>query len=88
MLGRLGGEEFGILLPGTDAAGAGQFSRQFRQDIAENPARTGKGPIAFTVSIGVAEFSSTDVDADSILARSDVALYRAKSLGRDRVEIG
>jgi diguanylate cyclase (GGDEF)-like protein/PAS domain S-box-containing protein len=86
LFGRLGGEEFGILLPGSDIIGAQQFAERFRCHIADTPAVTDKGPIAFTVSIGVTEFDPEDSLPDSILARADVGLYRAKAGGRNRVE--
>jgi diguanylate cyclase (GGDEF)-like protein/PAS domain S-box-containing protein len=88
LFGRLGGEEFGILLPGSDAAGAWQFADQFRRYVAGTPLHSSKGTIPFTVSIGVAEFLLDDVASDSILDRADVALYRAKEGGRNRVEMG
>lgn len=87
LLGRLGGEEFGILLPGTDAAGARQFAEGFRRYVADTPLQNGKGAIPSTVSIGVTEFDPGDSAADSIMARADVALYRAKDAGRNRVEM-
>jgi len=88
LFGRLGGEEFGILLPGTDGAKALQFAEHFRRHVADTPAQSSKGMIPFTISIGVAEFAPSDSASDSILARADVALYRAKEGGRNRVEIG
>ena len=86
LFGRLGGEEFGILLPGTDGAGAWQFADRFRRDVAETPLQSSTGMIPVTVSIGVAECGPGDAVADHILARADVALYRAKERGRNRVE--
>ncbi|MBI4808074.1 MAG: PAS domain S-box protein [Nitrosomonadales bacterium] len=87
LLGRLGGEEFGILLPGTDSAGAKLFAERFRNYVADTPAQSGDGPIPFTISIGIAMFDSRDEAADSIMARADMALYRAKAGGRNRVEL-
>jgi len=87
LFGRLGGEEFGILLPSTDAAGARRFAEDFRRYVADTPLQNSKGTIPFTVSIGVAEFAPDDSAADSIIARADVALYRAKEGGRNRVEM-
>jgi diguanylate cyclase (GGDEF)-like protein len=87
LLGRLGGEEFGILLPGTDSTGAVLFAERFRRYVADTPAQSGDGPIPFTISIGIAMFNSRDVAADSIMARADMALYRAKAHGRNRVEM-
>lgn len=88
LFGRLGGEEFGILLPGTDSAKAWQFAEDFRRHVADTPAPSSKGEIPFTICIGVAEFGPNDAAPDSILARADVALYRAKDAGRNRVETG
>jgi diguanylate cyclase (GGDEF)-like protein/hemerythrin-like metal-binding protein/PAS domain S-box-containing protein len=87
VLGRLGGEEFGILLPGTDAANALQFAERYRRLVADTPAHTDQGPIFLTVSIGVSEYEAEDSAADSALARADVALYRAKKHGRNAVEL-
>lgn len=87
LFGRLGGEEFGILLPGTALEGAIEFAERLREQVAETPASSEKGEIRLTVSIGAAEFDSVDPSPDSILARADVALYRAKGGGRNRVEM-
>ncbi|MDY0012685.1 MAG: PAS domain S-box protein [Rhodocyclaceae bacterium] len=84
--GRLGGEEFGILLPGTDGAGAREFAEQLRAHLAGTPTHTAKGTIAITVSIGITEFAASDEAPDSILARADGALYRAKARGRNTVD--
>lgn len=88
LFGRLGGEEFGILLPGTDRAGALSFAESFRGKVAGSALQSGKGTISFTVSIGLAAFGSADAAPDDILARADAALYRAKEGGRNRVEAG
>ena len=87
VLGRLGGEEFAALLPGTDAAGAVQLAERLRQAVADRPADIEAGSLAYTVSIGVTWFASGDSKADTILARADRALYRAKHNGRNRVEV-
>jgi diguanylate cyclase (GGDEF)-like protein/PAS domain S-box-containing protein len=87
LFGRLGGEEFGILLPGTDGAGALQFAERFRGHVADTPVESGKGIIPFTISIGVAEFDPSDAAPDSIMARADGALYRAKESGRNAVKL-
>lgn len=87
LFGRLGGEEFGVLLPGTEMAGALEFAERFRQHVDRTPCVTDKGPIHYTVSIGIADFDPKDPDPDHVLARADVALYRAKEGGRNRVEM-
>jgi diguanylate cyclase (GGDEF)-like protein/PAS domain S-box-containing protein len=86
LFGRLGGEEFGIVLIGTDGAGARQFAERLRRLLAETPARAAEESVAFTVSIGVTQIDAADATPDSILGRADVAMYRAKGAGRNRVE--
>ena len=86
LFGRLGGEEFGVLLPGTDRTGAYELADQLRQYIAVSPVPSEKGDIHITVSIGVTEFTPEDMTPDGILARADAALYQAKEHGRNRVE--
>lgn len=87
LFGRLGGEEFGILLPVTSIDGASEFAERFRQHVSDNPAQVDQAGIAFTVSIGVTEFHPDDNHPDRVLARADAALYRAKGNGRNRVEV-
>jgi diguanylate cyclase (GGDEF)-like protein/PAS domain S-box-containing protein len=88
--GRLGGEEFAFLLPETDIAGAWQFAERFRRMVADTPVPCPNRPISisFTVSIGIAKFEPDDSATDSILARADAALYKAKENGRNRVADG
>ncbi|MBE2295387.1 MAG: GGDEF domain-containing protein [Phycisphaerales bacterium] len=87
-IGRLGGEEFSALLPDTNAEGAQQLAERLRKLVAESPVCTEEGEIRFTISIGVTLFLPADTRIDSILARADRALYRAKEAGRDQVVIG
>ncbi|PTD95362.1 sensor domain-containing diguanylate cyclase [Pseudothauera lacus] len=87
LLGRLGGEEFAALLPGTDAAGATLLAERLRTEIAAAPFPSPQGALTITVSVGVATLSGGDTRAEMALARADAALYRAKSCGRDRVEV-
>jgi len=87
LIGRLGGEEFAALLPGTTLIGAYPLAERLRGIITESPAVTDAGPVGLSVSIGVALFAPDDHDADAILIRADRALYRAKNRGRNRVEM-
>lgn len=84
-LGRYGGEEFVQILPQTVLAGAVADAERLRRRIRtlEVPVSRDVGP--FTVSIGVAQYAPHE-SIDETLARADRALYRAKRLGRDRVE--
>jgi len=85
--GRLGGEEFGILLPDTELAGASEFAERLRRQVAETPCEGPGEPIAYTVSIGLTDCDHGAIDADQILAKADRALYRAKASGRNRIAI-
>jgi len=87
-LARIGGEEFAILLPETDLQAALLVAERLRQTIADLrlPAGEKLAAVAFTVSIGVAIFQTGD-DVDALLQRADVALYQAKTQGRNRVAI-
>jgi diguanylate cyclase (GGDEF)-like protein len=80
VVGRLGGEEFAVLLDGTDADGAVVFAQDLRRALAAG----GEGP-AFTVSVGVAALGDGEQAAEEMLVAADRALYAAKDAGRDRV---
>ncbi len=84
VLARLGGEEFGVLLPGiVDATGALRAADRVRDLIASNPAIVDKNPLPFSVSIGVAMLDPEDSGFDVIFSRADEALYEAKRRGRN-----
>lgn len=85
--GRLGGEEFAIILARTDRSGAEQFAEALRRSVAESPLHVDAGEVAITVSIGVARFRASDESTDALMVRADVALYRAKAAGRNTVVI-
>jgi diguanylate cyclase (GGDEF)-like protein len=86
MSARLGGEEFAILLPGTTSTEAHATGEHIAQRFAEMAACHDGLGIPATVSIGLAEASGRDVDLTALLAAADRALYRAKTLGRNRIE--
>ncbi|MEQ9360416.1 MAG: GGDEF domain-containing protein, partial [Rhodospirillales bacterium] len=83
-LGRLGGEEFAILLPGADGESAMTVAERLRAVIAEAPFDTIDGPVDVTVSIGVAEAEDADQAIEGTLGRADTALYHSKHAGRNR----
>jgi diguanylate cyclase (GGDEF)-like protein/PAS domain S-box-containing protein len=83
-LGRLGGEEFAILLPGADAESAMTVADRLRAVIADQPIDTIDGPVQVTVSIGVAEAEEADQTIEGTLGRADAALYHSKNSGRNR----
>ena len=83
---RFGGEEFVAAFSGADAEVALQISDRLRRKIADQPfaVRTDKGPLTVTISIGVTTSVAGDT-AQTLLKRADLALYRAKKEGRNRV---
>lgn len=85
-IGRLGGEEFAILLPGTDLEGATQLAERLRLLIEQTPTESDTGTIPMTLSIGVTLLNTNDADSSVLLRRADAALYQAKSNGRNRIE--
>ncbi len=85
-LGRLGGEEFGLVLPGATAGEAVQRAETVRAAIAGAPVPVGETAVAVTVSIGVAMLDRRRHDSvERWMAAADAALYEAKEAGRNRV---
>jgi len=87
MVGRLGGEEFAMVLPNTNLEGAVQAAERLRLAVRESTVITSGTPYTMTVSIGVVVLDPNE-ELSAALARADHALYTAKSGGRDRVEVG
>ncbi|MBX3688436.1 tetratricopeptide repeat-containing diguanylate cyclase [Dokdonella sp.] len=86
LLGRSGGEEFLAVLPGAQLVAAHEVAERLRESTA-NRQFDDLGPgEGVTLSIGVAELEAQDRDMAALVARADTALYRAKALGRNRVE--
>ncbi|WP_158303991.1 sensor domain-containing diguanylate cyclase [Paramagnetospirillum magneticum] len=88
VLGRMGGEEFAIVLTETDLDGALLVAERLRQAVAAIRIPAELGTVAFTTSIGVAERLEGDATIDTILSRADMALYSAKRSGRNKVAVG
>lgn len=86
LLGRLGGEEFAILLPEADIDAAVRVAERIREGVAAMPMRLGEHTVRVTVSIGVATYRGAP-RFDAMLAAADEALYRAKRSGRNRVVV-
>lgn len=79
--GRMGGEEFAVLLPNSDARGAYLYAERLRTEVREAFADQ---PFDLTVSIGIASFPQHGATLEALLQAADEALYAAKRLGRDR----
>lgn len=86
VLGRIGGEEFAVFLPGTPVEGARHIAERLRSECAQAEVLHDGAPIRFTVSIGVST-AKPDTTAADLMQRADDALYAAKKAGRDRVEV-
>ena len=87
VVGRLGGEEFGILLPNTKIEDAQRLAERLRQRITENSELKCKLKMNITASFGVADYQLQIKDLDELLKNADTAMYKAKNLGRNRVEL-
>jgi diguanylate cyclase (GGDEF)-like protein len=85
VMGRLGGEEFAIVLVECDTEMAALFAERIRQAVASHVVSIGSEEIRFTVSLGVTGVWQ-GCDLNSILERADNALYRAKENGRNQVQ--
>jgi diguanylate cyclase (GGDEF)-like protein len=88
-VGRYGGEEFLIIVPGCDAAGLSVSAERLRQAVSGLPFASGNGQISVTLSVGAvaAEPSKTEIlDCETLLRAADAALYAAKAKGRNRIE--
>ncbi|MGI3902226.1 MAG: diguanylate cyclase [Janthinobacterium lividum] len=85
-IGRLGGEEFAIVLPGASVAHARACAERIRGAVKASPVTTDSGPdISVTVSIGVSRRLGPSDTPAALMVRADEALYEAKRHGRDRV---
>ena len=87
-VGRIGGEEFLLVLPETRGLEAQTVAEELRKAIASEPFvfLDDRPPFHVTCCFGVVQLQEDDPDGGTLLARADLALYRAKALGRNRVE--
>ncbi|NIF50890.1 sensor domain-containing diguanylate cyclase [Burkholderia sp. Ax-1724] len=84
-IGRLGGEEFGLLLPATGLAGGREVVERLRLALKAAPSPKLPPSVSLSVSIGITELSPDDLP-ERLMSRADTALYAAKTGGRDRTE--
>lgn len=85
IFGRLGGEEFGLMLPETPIQNAQILAERIRIAAAAIEIPVGDNIIGFTISIGLVELRAQDQSLDSIMRRADHAMYQAKEMGRNQV---
>ena len=85
-VGRFGGEEFIVLLPGTSSTEALSVAERLRDALLRRPWAWQGESLRLTVSTGVAAWRGPNDQVELLLQRADAALYRAKALGRDRFE--
>ena len=86
VMGRIGGEEFSVLLPNTTQEGGCALANRFIDEVRANPVVFEGQSIAYTVSIGASDLTQ-QASFGVLLAECDAALYRAKKGGRDRLEV-
>jgi len=87
-LGRVGGEEFSIILPHTDADEAIQLAARIQQELASSQGvKADEQDIAVTVSIGITQLSADTSNFDELLHESDKAMYEAKHAGRNCIKV-
>jgi diguanylate cyclase (GGDEF)-like protein len=88
LLGRQGGEEFVALLQADGEAAAATLAEALRAAVDAAPFVTDAAVLSISASIGVGTMMQSDREYDDVLRRADAALYAAKALGRNRVEVG
>ena len=84
-VGRVGGEEFAIVMPGTGVEGASGFAERLRAAISEAAFTVEGKPVPMTASFGVAAYEVGDGTIADVFKRADDALYKAKAAGRNKV---
>lgn len=87
LLIRYGGEEFLVVLPGSDSSSAHEIAERMRQRLADEQVEIGGQTIEVCISVGVAEHRRGEDSPGHLIRRADSALYAAKGRGRNRVEI-
>lgn len=85
-LGRMGGEEFLVVLPDTDLEGGLQVAERLRANVVAARPTVAGIELQLSISLGVAQLRHADTGAASLVRRADAALYHAKDNGRNRVE--
>jgi len=84
-IGRLGGEEFAVIMPGAGPTAACEIGERLRRCVMNAWLPASAGEVRLTVSVGVATLNAQDAGIEDLLRRSDEALYAAKTTGRNRL---
>ncbi|WP_161974443.1 GGDEF domain-containing protein [Piscinibacter terrae] len=84
-VGRYGGEEFVVVLPGASIAEARQMADRLRERVEASPLRWQERAVPLTISVGLSHWQGDEDQLATMMARADAALYRAKQGGRNRV---
>lgn len=87
IVGRYGGEEFVLVLGGTDVRGASELAERVRRRLEKQPVETSVGPVPVTLSLGVATLRVHGESLHALVENADQALYEAKRAGRNRVVV-
>lgn len=87
LLGRYGGEEFGIILPNTSATGAAELAERIRKQFEQHQMTFNEQIINATMSIGICQFDTRFTRFEDMVTRADLSLYQSKRTGRNRVTV-
>ncbi|MDH5323094.1 MAG: GGDEF domain-containing protein [Gammaproteobacteria bacterium] len=87
IVARIGGEEFLLVLPGTDIAEASAIADELCERLAASPMAVDERKVVMTASFGVAAISDKDASLADVVIKADRALYRSKRAGRNRVDL-
>lgn len=87
-IGRLGGDEFGIIIPETSSDNAALFAQRIREEVQNAPFVTEHGKVYnITISIGISHFLLTDTIPQDVICRADKAMYKTKNSGRNNISV-
>ncbi len=87
IFGRLGGDEFGLILPLTNLNDAEKIVSRIQNAVRKTLIVSQDNEFRVTFSAGIVNASENDLSLDDLIRRADEALYRSKALGRDRINV-